>query len=124
MKTLLKELYDSIESIMNSKITPNDEKNTLSGVLGVMKKYLKKEEQDNWISVKDFLPEENVNVLVFGEQKGMNPNMGGAYIFITKREVLKYQNHNLHLRNQYDENNFKSASYVLKWQPLPKKPNK
>lgn len=78
----------------------------------------------NWIDVNDRLPDENVKVLVFGEQMGMNPQMGGAYVFVTERIKLSYQKHNLHLRNQFDKNDFRRASYVTHWMPLPKPPVK
>ena len=78
-------------------------------------------EQSNWISVDDSLPEFDVNVLVIGEQKGMNPQMGGGDIFISIRNDLR-KTALFKDREKYQcDNNFKMMNYVTHWQPLPKK---
>lgn len=75
-----------------------------------------------WVSVEERLPDEGVNVLVWGEQMGASPSMSGAYAFITQRMKLTYQKHNLHLKNQFDENDFRRVAYATHWQPLPPPP--
>lgn len=79
------------------------------------------EKVDNWIDVNDNLPAEGKNVLVLGEQSGMNPQMGGAYVSISKRVWLpkiKIQSVSAHV----DENDFAMMQYVTHWQPLPTRP--
>lgn len=76
---------------------------------------------NNWISVTDKLPEYNERVLVLGEEKGMNPQMGGSYVFISKRQNLKGTPLEKQTDRMLDENQF-YAKYVTHWQPLPKKP--
>jgi hypothetical protein len=76
-----------------------------------------------WISVKDKLPEYDVRVLVWGEHKGNNPQMGGAYPVITERVDLK-ETHQRNLRRYVCENDFKMMAYVTHWMPLPESPNK
>jgi len=78
-------------------------------------------EADKWIRVEDELPEYGEKVLVRGEQKGMNPQMGGAYTFITQRVDLKGTSVEKHIDRMLDENHF-NANYVTHWQPLPEKP--
>ncbi len=75
-----------------------------------------------WISVHKRLPEFDKKVLVFGEQKGMNPQMGGAYICIAKRQDLSKTSIYASVRNYQDENQFSGMGYVLFWQPLPEPP--
>lgn len=74
-----------------------------------------------WISVKDKLPDYDLKVIVWGEAKGMNPQMGGAYPFITKRVDFSGSKHLSQYDRMLDENKFQ-ASYVTHWMPLPKKP--
>jgi hypothetical protein len=85
---------------------------------------LSKEDADRmeWIPVSERLPDFDVKVLVFGEQIGMNPQMGGAYISISKRQELGGRVRNGHLMQ--DENQFSLMSYVTHWMPLPEKPKK
>jgi hypothetical protein len=78
-------------------------------------------EADKWISVEDELPDYGVKVLVRGEQKGMNPQMGGAYTFITDRRNLKGTSLEKQIDRLLDENHF-HANYVTHWQPLPSPP--
>lgn len=76
-----------------------------------------------WICVEDRLPEFHTKVLVFGESKGSNPQMGGGSIFITERKDLK----NTSLEGQeerYLGNDNFYANYVTHWMNLPNKPTK
>lgn len=75
----------------------------------------------DWISVEDRLPEYEEKVLVIGEQKGMNPQMGGAYTFITQRKNLKGTSAEKQIDRLLDKNHF-HANYVTHWMPLPPKP--
>lgn len=75
-----------------------------------------------WISVKDKLPEFDKKVLVFGEQKGMNPQMGGAYISIAKRQDLSKTSVSKNSRSMQDDNQFSFMNYVTHWMPLPEHP--
>ena len=76
---------------------------------------------NNWISVKDRLPEYEINVLVWGEARGMNPNMGGAYTFICRRKNLKGTFFEKQADRYVEENQF-VAKYVTHWMPLPEPP--
>jgi len=76
-----------------------------------------------WISVNDKLPDFSKNVLVFGETKGSNPNMGGGYVFITQRKDLKGTPMEGKEDRYLGNDNF-YANYVTHWMELPDKPNK
>lgn len=82
------------------------------------------ETEDKWISVEDRLPDFDKKVLVFGEEKAMNPQMGGAYICFSVRQDLSKTG----LKHQADryqcDNQFKLMRYVTHWQPLPQKPKR
>ena len=80
--------------------------------------------QNNWIDVNDKLPDYDVKVLVFGEQKGMNPQMGGAYISIARRQDLSKTSVAKDASRMQDENQFSFMSYVTHWMPLPEKPKR
>jgi hypothetical protein len=77
--------------------------------------------QNGWISVEDRLPEYGQKFLVMGEAKGMNPQMGGAYVFISQRLDLKGTLLEKQAERHVEENHFR-AQYVTHWQPLPLKP--
>ncbi len=77
---------------------------------------------DGWISVEDDLPEFDKKVLVFGESKGMNPQMGGAYIALAKRQDLTKTSMAKDAERYQDENQFSQMRYVTHWKPLPPKP--
>ncbi len=78
-------------------------------------------EQEKWVRVEDGLPEFGEKVLVLGEARGMNPQMGGAYIFICVRKNLKGTSIEKQQDRYVDSNQF-VAQYVTHWQPLPTPP--
>jgi len=75
--------------------------------------------EDDWISVKDSLPDFDVKVLVWGEAKGMNPQMGGAYPFVTYRRDFSKTKHQREYDRMVDENKF-YAAYVTHWKYIKK----
>jgi len=76
----------------------------------------------DWIKVSDRLPDYNIEVLVFGERKRMNPQMGGAYIQISKRQNLDGNFTLREIERMQDENEFSLMQYVTHWMPLPETP--
>lgn len=83
--------------------------------------YTMRDGESQWVSVETELPKEGVKVLVLGEQSGMNPNMGGAYVSISKRIWLPKVKWPM-LRQHVDENGFAMMQYVTQWQNLPQPP--
>ncbi len=77
----------------------------------------------DWISVEDGLPDFDIKVLVMGEGKGMNPQMGGAYISIARRQDLSKTSMAKDAARYQDKNQFSSMNYVTHWMPLPTPPN-
>ena len=77
---------------------------------------------NGWVRVEDGLPEFGVKVLVFGESKGMNPQMGGAYIVLSQRQDLTGTQLEKAAYRYQDENNFRNMVYVTHWMPLPQPP--
>lgn len=75
-----------------------------------------------WIKVSDRLPDYNIEVLVFGERKRMNPQMGGAYIQISKRQNLDGNFTLREIERMQDKNEFSLMQYVTHWMPLPEPP--
>lgn len=75
-------------------------------------------ENSEWNDVNELLPENNIKVLVWGEQGGMNPSMGGAYAFIAYR-IETNKNISKELRHKIDVNGFLNVHYVTHWLPLP-----
>lgn len=75
-----------------------------------------------WISVKERLPEFNIDVLVRGEKMGANPSMDGASTFIAHRQNPKGTSLERQAYKYVDDNYFK-AKYVTHWMPLPTPPN-
>jgi len=74
-----------------------------------------------WINVNDDLPPFEEKVLVVGGARGMNPQMGGNYIFITRRINIDTNTVPIDFSRQLDENQF-YANHVTHWIPLPKLP--
>lgn len=102
--------FDQIETIIHSVLSDPE----LLSKAG----WVKKEE---WISVSERLPEFGLNVLVRGEARGMNPQMGGAYTFICSRKNLKGTSLEKQSERYIEKNQF-AASYVTHWLPLPSPP--
>jgi hypothetical protein len=65
------------------------------------------------VDVKDELPEMDKKVIVFGEQLSSNPQMGGKYPFVTKRQDLSKSS--MRPDRLQDENKFMYARYVSDW---------
>lgn len=63
--------------------------------------------------VKDELPEMDKKVIVFGEQLSSNPQMGGKYPFVTKRQDLSKSS--MRPDRLQDDNKFMYARYVSEW---------
>lgn len=82
------------------------------------------ETKQQWISVEYELPDYDKKVLVFGESKGMNPSMGGAYIVIARRQDLRKTALEKFASRHQDENQFSQMNYVTHWMPLPEPPIK
>ncbi len=78
---------------------------------------------NEWISVEDGLPEYGEKVLVFGECKGNNPQMGGAYISIGMRQDLKGTLLEKQAERHQCKYQFRSMTYTTHWMPMPKPPN-
>jgi len=75
-----------------------------------------------WINPEDDITPYGEKVLVFGEAKGMNPQMGGAYISIGMRQDLKGTMLEKQADRHQDKYQFRNMVYVLQWMPLPKPP--
>jgi len=76
-----------------------------------------------WIKCSDRLPDYDIAVLVVGESIGMNPQMGGAYVQIAKRQNLDGKFTLRQIERMQDENEFSGMRYVTHWMPLPNPPH-
>ncbi len=62
------------------------------------------------VSVEKELPELNKKVAVIGEGKASNPQMGGAYLFVTHRQEVSEKYSRI-----VDDNGFMYSRYVNSW---------
>lgn len=69
----------------------------------------------NWISVTDQLPPYGQKVLVWGEHRAMNPQMGGAYASITYRQDFTGTALEKTANRYLDKNQFTAMRYVTHW---------
>jgi hypothetical protein len=112
MKDKLKEAYQRW-----CKETRRNGSTLVGGSVYEFFEWLDESKQDGWVSVEERLPDFDVKVLVWGEAKGMNPQMGGAYQFITTRRDIAGK-----FDRMLDSNKF-YAAYVTHWRPLPAPPS-
>jgi len=78
-----------------------------------------------WISVKDRLPDYEQNVLVWGKRKLSQPVMGGNHETIVWTSRLNTVGTSIHKQRErfVDEFGFRMMETVTHWMPIPPPPS-